>query len=207
MPMVRSRRRRRRCTLGLIAVVMLAAPALTAAPVSAHAALTSITPDDGAILDAPPRTIDLTFSEPLITGAATVVVTDDQGAIVLRERSRVNGTSVSVSWPVGQPPGDYTIGYRVVSGDGHPIKGSSRFTLRAPEPTSPVDASPPVQPEPTIPDAPAAGAATSAATADPLATEPPGDQQSTMPVLGLLAGVIAAIGVGTVVVVSRRRAE
>jgi copper resistance protein C len=158
------------------------ASALTAAPAWAHAELTSIAPDDGAILDAPPRRIELTFSEPLITAAATVVVTDDQDVVVTRDRSRVDGTSVSVPWPPELPPGDYTIAFRVVSGDGHPIKGTSRFTLRPSGPTSPEDASPPAQPE------------------------PPDDQQSSRLVLGLLTGVIAAIGVGSVVVVRRRRA-
>lgn len=205
MPMVRSPRPGRRGTLGLIAVAVMAASALAAAPAWAHADLTSTTPDDGAILDAPPSRIDLTFSEPLITAAATVVVTNDQGVVVTRDRSRVDGTSVSVPWPPELPPGDYTIAFRVVSGDGHPIKGTSRFTLRPPAPTSPVDATPPAQPEPTIPDAPTTGASTSDAATDSPITEPTDEQQSSLPGLGLLAGVIAAIGIGSVVVVRRRR--
>jgi len=206
IPMVRSPRPRRRGRLGFIAAAVVTASALTAAPAWAHAELTSIAPDDGAILDAPPRRIELTFSEPLITAAATVVVTDDQDVVVTRDRSRVDGTSVSVPWPPELPPGDYTIAFRVVSGDGHPIKGTSRFTLRPSGPTSPVDASPPAQPEPPIPDAPASGAASSGAATDSQVTETPDDQQSSLPVLRLLAGVIAAIGIGSVVVVRRRRA-
>lgn len=153
MPMVRSPRPGRLGTLGIIAMALLAASALTAAPVWAHAELTSISPEDGAILDAPPRRIELTLSEPLITASATVVVTDDQGAVVARDRSRVDGPSVSVPWPPELPAGAYTIAYRVVSGDGHPIKGTSRYTLRPPAPT-PVDASPHRSPSPRFPTPP-----------------------------------------------------
>ncbi len=74
-------RHSRSARAGWMAAV-LAWSAIGASPVAAHAVLTSISPEDGAALVEPPTSIDLTFSEPLITAAATVVVTDDGGVVV-----------------------------------------------------------------------------------------------------------------------------
>jgi len=208
MPMARSPRRGWRGTLGLIAAAVIAASTLLATPAWAHAELTSVSPADGDVLTAPPRTIELTFSEPLITAAATVVVTDDRGLVVTRDRSRVDGTSVSIPWPVDLPPGDYTIAYRVVSGDGHPIKGTSRFTLSPAVSTSPPTGSPAPQPqpEPTPTEASASGRPTATPSGTVPAASDPAAPPTVLPTLALAAFILGGIALGSVLLVRRRRA-
>lgn len=203
MPMARSPRRGWRETLGLTAAAVIAALTLLATPAWAHAELTSVSPADGDVLTAPPRTIELTFSEPLITAAATVVVTDDRDLVVTRDRSRVDGTSVSIPWPVDLPPGDYTIAYRVVSGDGHPIKGTSRFTLRAAASASLPTGSPEPQPGPSTA---AEGLPTATPSSILLAASDRAAPPSVLPTLALAAFTLGGIALGSVLLVRRRRA-
>jgi len=60
-------------------------------------------------------------------GRATVIGPD--GAAYQDGSPTVAGTAISVAVrPLG-PAGRYTVGYRVVSSDGHPIQGSLGFTL------------------------------------------------------------------------------
>lgn len=221
MAMPRYPRRGWRVTLGLAATVLVWS-AISASPVAAHAELTSISPEDGVVLVEPPTSIDLTFSEPLITAAATVVVTDDRGVVVTRDRSQVDGRAVSVLWPADAPSGDYTIAYRVVSGDGHPIKGTSRFTLRQPVPTPTPETSGAPTPEtsgastPETSPRPTAGSAGSqtsdpaTATAQSVAGSAPADPgqgpRVPLPIVALVAGIAAAFAVGAALLVRRRRA-
>ena len=221
MAMPRYPRRGWRVTLGLAAAVLVWS-AISASPVAAHAELTSISPEDGVVLVEPPTSIDLTFSEPLITAAATVVVTDDRGVVVTRDRSQVDGRAVSVLWPADAPSGDYTIAYRVVSGDGHPIKGTSRFTLRQPVPTPTPETSGAPTPEtsgastPETSPRPTAGSAGSqtsdpaTATAQAAAGSAPADPgqgpRVPLPIVALVAGIAAALAVGAALLVRRRRA-
>lgn len=201
--MARTPRRRWRVTLGLIVTAVLAGSVLQSPPAWAHAELTFISPADGDVLAAPPRIIELAFSEPLIAAAATVVVTDDRGVVVTRDRSRVDASSVSVPWPVDLPPGDYTIAYRVVSGDGHPIKGTSRFTLRVAASPSLPTGSP--QPEPGLSTAgegrPTATPASTVSMASDRAVPP-----TVLPTLALSALILGGIALGFVLLVRRRRA-
>lgn len=212
MAMARYPRRGWRGTLGLAAAV-LAWSAISASPAAAHAELTSISPEDGVVLVEPPTSIDLTFSEPLITAAATVVVTDDGGVVVTRDRSQVDGRAVSVPWPADTPRGDYTIAYRVVSGDGHPIKGTSRFTLRPPGPVPTPETSGASTPETSLrPSSGSAGNQTSdpaTATAQAAAGSAPADfgqgPRVPLPIVALAAGIAAALAVGAALLVRRRR--
>jgi hypothetical protein len=158
----------------------------------------------------------------LITAAATVVVTDDGGVVVTRDRSQVDGRAVSVLWPADAPSGDYTIAYRVVSGDGHPIKGRSRFTLRQPVPTPTPETSGAPTPETSgastaetspRPTAGSAGSQTSdpaTATAQAAAGSAPADPgqgpRVPLPIVALVAGIAAALAVGAALLVRRRRA-
>ena len=48
----------------------------------------------------------------------------------------VDGPDVIVAWPPGLSGTDYTVNYRVVSQDGHPVSGSLSFTVDAPPPTA-----------------------------------------------------------------------
>lgn len=114
------------CTSTLLA---LAGLVLGAAPASAHAELVSSTPKDGASVATLPATVELTFSEAVGSVGAYVAVTDPAGDEVgVGEPDVVDGT-VTLKTTGAGPAGDYTLAYRVVSADGHPVSGDVGFTV------------------------------------------------------------------------------
>lgn len=138
---------------GAIALLALTAWSLSTPPALAHAALDSITPAGGSVLQEPPAQIELVFNERLLEASVKVVVTDSSGDVVIRDRSVVSGAAVSVPWNPDLPGDSYTIAYRVVSGDGHPITGQSTFTLDIPLSTTTTAAGEPmpITPAPSAP--------------------------------------------------------
>ncbi|MET0728648.1 MAG: copper resistance protein CopC [Acidimicrobiales bacterium] len=107
--------------LGLALVVASAAPA------AAHASLISVDPADGARLDESPATVTLTFSEPVSTDLGGVRVLDGDGERVDAGAARTDGSVVRVDLQPNLAEGTYVISYRVVSADGHPVRGGSVF--------------------------------------------------------------------------------
>jgi methionine-rich copper-binding protein CopC len=98
------------------------------APASAHTELVSSSPADGARVKRLPATIELTFSEALAT-PAFVTVTDPSGSAVGTGKPTVENELVRQQTNGGVATGEYTVEYRVVAGDGHPVTGSLRFTV------------------------------------------------------------------------------
>lgn len=107
--------------LGLVLTVAVAAPA------AAHASLVSVDPPDGARLDTAPDEITLTFSEPVSADLGGVRVLDEAGDRVDEGAVRATGTVVTVDVRDDLPDGTYVISYRVISEDGHPVRGGSVF--------------------------------------------------------------------------------
>ena len=106
-----------------------AAPAVLMAPgAAAHSVLLSVDPADGATLDAAPDRVALTFNEDINPSFATVAVTGADRTSRVRGEAEVEGPRVSVGLE-GLDDGEYTIGYRVTSADGHVISGSTRFSV------------------------------------------------------------------------------
>jgi copper transport protein len=98
-----------------------------AAPAAAHATLVSVDPADGVRLDRSPPVVRLTFSEGVSAELGGVRVLDGRGAQVQEGAARVDGTVVEVDLAPDLPDGTYVISYRVVSADGHPVRGGSVF--------------------------------------------------------------------------------
>jgi copper transport protein len=107
--------------LGLVGVGVWAPPA------AAHATLISVDPADGARLDESPAVVRLTFSEPVSADLGGVQVLAADGEQVQRGAARVEGTTVEVDLELDLSDGAYVISYRVVSADGHPVRGASVF--------------------------------------------------------------------------------
>ncbi len=118
--------------LALLATVASAAPAPRAAARSAllplHARLVSVTPADGARLDAAPRQIILTFDEPVPVELAKVVLTGAVGTVEVGAPTAA-GASVTAAITGSLEPGGYRIAFRATSDDGHPVSGESTFTV------------------------------------------------------------------------------
>ena len=67
---------------------------LTAGPAAAHASLLATDPAAGAVLDAAPREVTLTFSEEVDPTLAAVTLTGPDGAQVPLDAPRVEGSAL-----------------------------------------------------------------------------------------------------------------
>ncbi|GDY31131.1 copper resistance CopC family protein [Gandjariella thermophila] len=128
----------------VLAVLLLAVTAVLglATPAFAHNVLLGSDPADGAKLATGPAKVTLTFDQPVQFGFNTVTVTSTDGAHWEAGPATVAGNAVSAPVrPLG-PAGEYTIGYRVLSADGHPVTGAVRFTLTTPGTGTPASVAP-----------------------------------------------------------------
>ncbi|MDG4800377.1 copper resistance CopC family protein [Micromonospora sp. WMMD980] len=161
---------------------LLLAPA---APAAAHNALQSAAPAQDARLTAAPTSVTLRFLQRLNPEFTTIVLSDAERRKVPTGVPAVDGTAGTVT--VDQPlaNGTYTVAYRVVSADGHPVQGSYRFTVA--DPAAPA----------------AAGVAGTSTPATPVSAAGAHDG----PPLALVAGgvVVALAAAGAAVLLLRRR--
>ncbi|GAA4137963.1 copper resistance CopC family protein [Actinomadura keratinilytica] len=109
---------------GLVAVL---AVGVAAPPASAHDALKEAKPASGDTVE-PPSEIVLTYTNTV--RLPQVVVTDDKGTAVQSGAPEASDNKVTQALNGTLPDGEYTVAWRVVSSDGHPIKGSYKFTVK-----------------------------------------------------------------------------
>ncbi|MEU6133041.1 copper resistance CopC family protein [Saccharopolyspora sp. NPDC047091] len=117
----------------LLAITALTLATLlgAAGPAFAHNTLVGSDPAEGAQLSTGPAEVRLTFDQPVRAGEGynTITVVGPDGTFWTDGEVRVEGTEVVAPVrPLG-PAGDYTVGYRVLSNDGHPVSGKRGFTL------------------------------------------------------------------------------
>lgn len=166
-------------------------------PAFGHASLTGTDPVDGAVLETAPETITLQFNEEPLEALVDVVVTNAAGDVMAMNAAEAAGTEVLVPFPTGLAAGDYTVAYRVVSADGHPITGSITITLANDD----VSASPA---ESSSGDAPAQPTIDETAAAEVLDDVAAADSGSSMVIFLVVGAIAAAVLIGVVVVVRRR---
>ncbi len=121
-----------RPTLRALLGVLIGAMALLgvgATPAAAHAELVLSDPADGARLDEAPAKVRLEFSENVSADLGGLQVVDVEGGRVDEGSVRNDGEIVEVDLQPGLPQGTYVTTYRVVSADGHPIKGGLVFSV------------------------------------------------------------------------------
>jgi methionine-rich copper-binding protein CopC len=105
---------------------------LTALPATAHEQLVDQEPKPGQTLEAGIAEVKLSFSDDLISlensaGSEIVILDSNQnpvnnGCAVIEGRTAIARADID-------KPGTYQVGWRVVSGDGHPISGSFSFVV------------------------------------------------------------------------------
>lgn len=122
-------------------VLTVAGCLMWSGPAHAHTALLRSDPPNGAVLAAAPDRITLEFSGPLMDIGTVVVLRDAEDDIVARSTPPGRGTLVTSEVPAGLPSGKYSIVWRVVSSDGHPVQGVIGFSVGRPSETS-ADADP-----------------------------------------------------------------
>jgi methionine-rich copper-binding protein CopC len=120
--------RRARWAALLGAVLLATAPLLTGAPVLAHTELISASPAQGDVVESLPGTVELTFSEAVGSTAYVAVNGPDGEAVSDGEPQVVDGVVTQRTAGSGSA-GAYTVDYRVVSADGHPVSGQVEFTV------------------------------------------------------------------------------
>lgn len=186
----------------LLAVVSSLVTALEA---SAHAALRSMSPAAGSTVPAAPQQVVLTFNEPISTSFATVTVTDEEGGSVASGRPVVSGSTVTQRLaPVGS--GLFTVAFRVVGQDGHPVAQEAAFTVHLPAATASSDTS---ATGPSAPSTAPTSAPTSSSANGSAAVRSPGDgdRTPTQTVLAWSLGTAALAVAAAAAVAWRRRRQ
>lgn len=116
----------------ILTVVALAALAVLgiAPPAFAHNVLITTNPAKDASMDTGPATVTLTFDAPVQGGDVNqIAVTGPNNTQWAEGTVSIEGNVISAPVrPLG-PAGVYTVGYRILSADGHPVEGQYTFTL------------------------------------------------------------------------------
>ncbi|ROZ65647.1 copper resistance protein CopC [Kocuria soli] len=189
--------------------VAVAALVALPSPVWAHDSLLSSTPGDDARVSEAPDEVEMTFSADLLDVGHQVRVTDSSGADVTDGEPTVEGSTVTQELTASDAQDEtYTVVWRVVSSDGHPIEGTFTYDLgegsasggpSATDTAAAADSS-------GSPQATTGGEATETSSAGaPAAAEETGQESGGAP-LWLYAGggaVLALVVLGAVVAVRR----
>ncbi|MFD0275798.1 FixH family protein [Kitasatospora sp. NPDC127111] len=121
--------------LGALLALMLAG----AGPAAAHATLQSTDPAQNSVVAAAPQAVTLTFSEAVSLSGDSVRVLDPAGkAVDSGNPAHADGrdNTARVGLKGGLANGTYTVAWRAVSADSHPIGGAFTFSVGAPSDTS-----------------------------------------------------------------------
>lgn len=185
-------------TCSALLVGLLATLMLTPGAAFAHAGLSDSSPANKEVVDALPAQITLEFSEE-VRAPAFVVVTGPDGRTHESGKPTVEGNVAvqNVEAPAaGTASGEWTVGYRVVSADGHPVTGHVQFRVAAgatPNGSPDASASASATPSPTV-----------LAPKDTVASdEPQEDNSSRAPVF--IAALLAVLLVAVAAVTARRK--
>lgn len=185
------------CVVGMVTLLLVGV-----APALGHSELEDSTPSSGATLRNPPEQVNLLFNQdisPQFAELALVVGNDEPRKL----DATVNGPRVAAKMPnttdaapaAGGRRVAWTVGYRVVSADGHPITG--RVTFRAPTAQASAGSSPP-SPTAAASPTPPAPVETPAAT--------PAEQNGSPVIATIVIGALTAgVAIGASVWLIRAR--
>lgn len=214
----------------LLAALLTATAAVvtTAAPASAHARFLDADPEEGAVVQALPDTVVMSYDEEIAPHFVDTAVVPPGGDPVQAE-STAEGTDVVVDLAatagladLATSGGEWQVVARVVSVDGHPVEHTTRFVLEppaapepsvAPEPTAAPESS--ASPEPTTGStAPTSETTPAAPTADEespapttIAADPASDTSTGLPGWVVVAGVVVLAVVVLAGVAAYRRSR
>lgn len=198
----------RRSLITAMATLLLGAglTLAVATPAQAHDELVSSYPQANSTITSSPAEITLSFSGELIAGmqSAAVEVIAPDGQNIATDAPSEDGTSITQHLAPDPPAGLFTVRWKVVSSDGHPISGEYTYTV------APTDA---------VPSSPAATPSTAPQTPAPTATETSADNGyggetsgggDTFAILAVVGGVIILGGALVIVLMvgrERRRRD
>lgn len=116
------------CLLALATAAFLMVPAAAA---QAHDVLEATDPANGSAVRSVPAKIGLTFDHTPIALGSVIRVEDSTGTDQADGSVVIVDNHVTQAVKTGAPDGKYTVIWRVVSSDGHPIEGTFTFTAGA----------------------------------------------------------------------------
>lgn len=183
----------RRLLVAAAALVLAVAFGVSAEPAFAHDQLVEATPGDGDTVDVAPEAVKMVFSgAPQKLGNEIQVEHDGENVAVGDPETQFH--TITQSLKSDLTPGDYTVDWRVVSEDGHPVDGTFTFTVQETEPHADV-----ASPTPDTTDTSSDGTqASQAATSDD-------NSGPTAVLIAALALSLVVIAAFIVFVVIRRR--
>lgn len=129
----------------VVILLALATVLLVPGPANAHASFVSSVPAGGSTVGQPPAEIILNFTEEIEPSFGGVVISDATGAQIESGNPLIAGKQVKVPLAGLSAPGDYTVAYRIISGDSHPVESRFVFSFTpgaASETTSPPPSAP-----------------------------------------------------------------
>lgn len=185
----------------LLGVLIVSASALgLAGPAAAHDAAESTSPAQGATLAAPPDEVSVTFSNKPLGIGASFSVRDASGTEWADGSVQIVDNVATQKLRPGAPAGAYTVAWRVVSSDSHPIEGTFAFTAAsgAAGPSG----------QPTAGSSTTAGTVPGMGTARPGVTEEPSAPASAGEPFQWSIVIFAAVAVGLLAalgILARRR--
>ncbi|MFD4508351.1 copper resistance CopC/CopD family protein [Streptomyces sp. NPDC058457] len=143
-----NRRNRALRALALLGTLLAALLLASAGPASAHAALRGSDPADGAVLKSSPGSVTLTFTE-------SVGLLDDSFRVYDPTNHRVDTSdpghgpagsdTARITFPKKLGTGTYTVAWRIVSADSHPVSGALTFSVGKPSATTATVSTGPVE--------------------------------------------------------------
>lgn len=167
------------------------------APALAHDAAESSSPAQGATVATPPEQVSITLNKNPLGIGAQFSVKDSAGAEWADGAVEIVDNVASQKLKAGAPAGPYTVAWRVVSSDSHPIEGTFSFTATAAAAgASPSDAS-----SATTAAVPTIGTPQPGSTATPL---PAVDASEPFP-WSLVIFVAVAVGLLVTIAITAKR--
>lgn len=116
--------------MGMLMVWMMASAVPNA---SAHASLEQRIPEANARLEQSPPFVALTFNEPIDPGVGSLEVLDSKSRKVTAGDPELSSNKTELKLALPALDDDvYTVTYRIVSEDGHPVSGSYVFVVGSP---------------------------------------------------------------------------
>ena len=120
--------RRQLLSFVLVSFVCAAAVLGLAGPAAAHDAAESSSPAQGASVEVVPEKVSVTFNNNPLGIGSSFSIKDAAGAEWADGPVEIVDNVASQKLKAGAPAGQYTVAWRVVSSDSHPIEGTFSFT-------------------------------------------------------------------------------
>ena len=123
---------RRRVRFAALLAVCVVCPVWfvsSGSPAAAHTDLVSSDPAGGSRLARAPEVVTLVFTDDLHDWGTAVAVTAPGGVDVTDGPPATDGAVVTQAVTADAPAGAWTVAYRVVGEDGHPVEGTVGFDV------------------------------------------------------------------------------